>query len=148
MSRQFQVSILRHRYVILLLSPYYVSLSGFYFPSGGYEPVAKTIFQDIKVDILYLEWESDRAGNFEPLRFLIPGRKVVLGLISSKIGTLEKKDQIIRRIKEAASFCGEGLDQLALSTQCGFSVMRNILSIILLMLMVFFVVNLSRECYY
>lgn len=89
---------------------------------GGYEPVAKTIFQDINVDILYLEWESDRAGSFEPLRYLMPGRKVVLGLISSKIGTLEDKQKIINRIQEAASFCPEGLDQLALSTQCGFSV--------------------------
>ena len=89
---------------------------------GGYEPVAKIIFQDINVDVLYLEWESDRAGNFEPLRYLAPGRKVVLGLISSKIGTLEDKQQIINRIHEAASFCPEGIDQLALSTQCGFSV--------------------------
>jgi len=92
-----------------------------FFASGGYEPVAKIIFQDINVDVLYLEWESDRAGNFEPLRHLVPGRKVVLGLISSKIGALEDKKQIINRIREAASFCPEGVGQLALSTQCGFS---------------------------
>jgi len=92
-----------------------------FFASGGYEPVAKIVFRDIQVDILYLEWESDRAGNFEPLRFLAPGRKVVLGLVSSKVGTLEDKRMIIRRIREAAGFCGEGVRQLALSTQCGFS---------------------------
>ncbi|KAF8317176.1 methionine synthase vitamin-B12 independent [Clavulina sp. PMI_390] len=92
-----------------------------FFASGGYEPVAKTIFEDIKLDVLYLEWESDRAGNFEPLRFLVPGRKVVLGLLSSKFSDLEDKGQIIRRINEASKFCKGGLNQLALSTQCGFS---------------------------
>ena len=92
---------------------------------GGYEPIASTLFREIQVDVLYLEWETERAGSFAPLRFLPPQRTVVLGLLSSKVGTLEHKDTIIKRIHEAASYCGEGLKQLALSAQCGFSVRKN-----------------------
>jgi 5-methyltetrahydropteroyltriglutamate--homocysteine methyltransferase len=67
----------------------------------------------------FLEYDSDRAGGFEPLRFVPKGKTIVLGLITSKKGALESKDTIKRRIDEAAKFCP--MDQLALSTQCGFS---------------------------
>jgi 5-methyltetrahydropteroyltriglutamate--homocysteine methyltransferase len=88
--------------------------------SGGYEPVAETIFDKLNLDGYFLEYDTERAGGFEPLRFLPKGNKiVVLGLITSKSGTLEKKDDVKRRIDEATKFAA--LDQLALSPQCGFA---------------------------
>jgi 5-methyltetrahydropteroyltriglutamate--homocysteine methyltransferase len=87
--------------------------------SGGYEPVAELLFNAINVDAYFMEWDTDRAGGFEPLRFLPKGKTVVLGLVTSKSGTLEKKDDIKRRIDEAAKFAP--LEQLALSPQCGFA---------------------------
>lgn len=87
--------------------------------SGGYEPVAEVLFNEADVTGYFLEYDSDRAGGFEPLRFVPKGKVVVLGLITSKKGGLESKDTIKRRIDEAAKYCP--LDQLALSTQCGFS---------------------------
>ena len=87
--------------------------------SGGYEPVAEVLFNEADVAGYFLEYDSERAGGFEPLRFVPKGKTVVLGLITSKKGELESKDTIKRRIDEAAKFCP--LDQLALSTQCGFS---------------------------
>jgi 5-methyltetrahydropteroyltriglutamate--homocysteine methyltransferase len=88
--------------------------------SGGYEPVAETLLQTLNLDGYFLEYDTDRAGGFEPLRFLPKGPKVVvLGLITSKDGTLEKKDAIKRRIDEATKFVP--LEQLALSPQCGFA---------------------------
>jgi 5-methyltetrahydropteroyltriglutamate--homocysteine methyltransferase len=87
--------------------------------SGGYEPVAEVLFNESDVTGFFLEYDSDRAGGFEPLRFVPKGKTVVLGLVTSKSGKLESKDAIKRRIDEAAKFCA--LDQLALSTQCGFS---------------------------
>lgn len=87
--------------------------------SGGYEPVAETLFNAMPVDGYFMEWDTDRAGGFEPLRFLPKGKHVVLGLVTSKTGTLEKKDDIKRRIDEAAKFVA--LDQLCLSPQCGFA---------------------------
>jgi 5-methyltetrahydropteroyltriglutamate--homocysteine methyltransferase len=87
--------------------------------SGGYEPIADVLFNAIDVDGYFMEWDTDRAGGFEPLRFLPKGKKVVLGLVTSKTGTLEKKDDIKRRIEEAAKFAP--LDQLCLSPQCGFA---------------------------
>jgi 5-methyltetrahydropteroyltriglutamate--homocysteine methyltransferase len=87
--------------------------------SGGYEPVAEVLFNEADVSGYFLEYDSDRAGGFEPLRFVPKGKTIVLGLITSKKGALESKDTIKRRIDEAAKFCP--LDQLALSTQCGFS---------------------------
>lgn len=87
--------------------------------SGGYEPVAETLFNAMPVDGYFMEWDSDRAGGFEPLRFLPEGKHVVLGLVTSKTGVLEKKDDIKRRIDEAARFVS--LDQLCLSPQCGFA---------------------------
>ena len=72
---------------------------------GGYEPVAEIMLRDVAVDGYFLEYDSDRAGGFEPLRFLPKGdKKVVLGLVTSKSGTLEKKDEIRRRIDEASRY--------------------------------------------
>lgn len=87
--------------------------------SGGYEPVAELLFNTINIDGYFMEWDSDRAGGFEPLRFLPKGKQVVLGLVTSKTGVLEKKDDIKRRIEEATKYCD--LDQLCLSPQCGFA---------------------------
>lgn len=88
--------------------------------TGGYEPVAEMLFNGIDVDAYFMEYDSDRAGGFEPLRFVPRGRKiVVLGLMTSKDGTLESKDSIRRRIDAAARFLP--LEQLALSPQCGFA---------------------------
>jgi 5-methyltetrahydropteroyltriglutamate--homocysteine methyltransferase len=87
---------------------------------GGYEPVAETLLSKLNIDGYFLEYDTDRAGGFEPLRFLPKGRKmVVLGLITSKTGTLEKKDDVKRRIEEATKYAA--LDQLCLSPQCGFA---------------------------
>jgi 5-methyltetrahydropteroyltriglutamate--homocysteine methyltransferase len=87
--------------------------------AGGYEPVAELLFNGIDVDGYFMEWDNDRSGGFEPLRFLPKGKKVVLGLVTSKSGVLEKPDDIRRRIDEAAKFTP--LDQLCLSPQCGFA---------------------------
>jgi 5-methyltetrahydropteroyltriglutamate--homocysteine methyltransferase len=87
--------------------------------SGGYEPVAEILFDTIKVHGYFMEYDSERAGGFEPLRFVPKGKTVVLGLVTSKSGALESKDALKRRIDEAAKFVP--LDQLALSPQCGFA---------------------------
>jgi 5-methyltetrahydropteroyltriglutamate--homocysteine methyltransferase len=88
--------------------------------SGGYEFVAEQLFGNVDIDGYFLEFDTERAGGFEPLRFLPKGRKsVVLGLVTSKSGTLENKDEIKRRIDEATKFVA--LDQLCLSPQCGFA---------------------------
>jgi 5-methyltetrahydropteroyltriglutamate--homocysteine methyltransferase len=87
--------------------------------SGGYEPVAEILFNDINIDAYFMEYDSARAGGFEPLRFVPKGKTVVLGLVTSKSGTLESKDELKRRIDEAAKFIA--LDQLCLSPQCGFA---------------------------
>ena len=89
-----------------------------WFSSGGYEPVAKTLFAHCRVDGFFLEYDSDRAGDFTPLRY-IKNQKVVLGLITSKSGDLEDKGEVISRIKEASQYVP--LEQLYLSPQCGFS---------------------------
>jgi 5-methyltetrahydropteroyltriglutamate--homocysteine methyltransferase len=87
--------------------------------SGGYEPVAEILFNEIAIDAYFMEYDSDRAGGFEPLRFLPKGKMVVLGIVTSKSGQLESKDELKRRIDEAAKFVA--LDQLCLSPQCGFA---------------------------
>ncbi len=87
--------------------------------SGGYEPVAEILFNEIAIDAYFMEYDSDRAGGFEPLRFVPKGKMVVLGLVTSKQGLLESKDALKRRIDEAAKFVA--LDQLCLSPQCGFA---------------------------
>jgi 5-methyltetrahydropteroyltriglutamate--homocysteine methyltransferase len=87
---------------------------------GGYEPVAETMLGKVNYDGYFLEYDTDRAGGFEPLRFLPKGNKiVVLGLITSKSGTLEKKDDVKRRIDEATKYAS--LDQYCISPQCGFA---------------------------
>ena len=87
---------------------------------GGYEPVAERLLAGVNFDGYFLEYDTERAGGFEPLRFLPRGPKtVVLGLVTSKSGTLENKDAIKRRIDEATKFAS--LDQLCLSPQCGFA---------------------------
>jgi methionine synthase II (cobalamin-independent) len=87
--------------------------------SGGYEPVAELLFNTIKVHGYFLEYDTARAGGFEPLRFVPKGKRVVLGLVTSKSGQLESKDEIKRRIDQAARFVDP--HQLALSPQCGFA---------------------------
>ena len=88
--------------------------------SGGYEPVAQNLLAGCDYDGYFLEYDTERAGGFEPLRFLPKGNKiVVLGLVTSKSGTLEKKDDIKRRIDEASKFAP--LEQFCLSPQCGFA---------------------------
>jgi len=88
--------------------------------SGGYEPVAEALLANTAYDGYFLEYDSDRAGGFEPLRFLPEGdKRVVLGLVTTKTGALEDADEVRRRIDEAARFAPLG--QLALSPQCGFA---------------------------
>jgi 5-methyltetrahydropteroyltriglutamate--homocysteine methyltransferase len=86
---------------------------------GGYEPVAEVVFNRTKVDAYFLEYDSERAGGFEPLRFVPRGKKVVLGLVSTKTPILEKKDDLKRRIDEASKYVS--LENLCISGQCGFA---------------------------
>jgi 5-methyltetrahydropteroyltriglutamate--homocysteine methyltransferase len=88
--------------------------------SGGYEPVAEMLLGTCNYDGYFLEYDSERAGGFEPLRFLPKGKKqIVLGLVTTKTGTLENRDTILRRIEEAEKYVA--IDQLCLSPQCGFA---------------------------
>ncbi len=87
---------------------------------GGYDFVAEALLNDLEVDGFFMEWDDERSGGFEPLRFLPKGEKqVVLGLVTTKRGELENRDELLRRIEEASRFAP--LDQLCLSPQCGFS---------------------------
>jgi 5-methyltetrahydropteroyltriglutamate--homocysteine methyltransferase len=86
---------------------------------GGYDFVAEALFSELDVDGFFLEYDDERSGGFEPLRFVPKGKMVVLGLVTTKRGALESPDAIKRRIDEAARFVP--LDQLCLSPQCGFS---------------------------
>ena len=86
---------------------------------GGYEPVAEVLFNELAVDGYFLEYDDARSGDFAPLRFLPKGKTVVLGLVSTKLDRMETKDELKRRIDEAAKFAP--LDQLCISPQCGFS---------------------------
>jgi 5-methyltetrahydropteroyltriglutamate--homocysteine methyltransferase len=91
-----------------------------WFAQGGYEPIAEALFNELDYDGYFLEYDSERAGGFEPLRFLPKGRKrVVLGLMTSKSGALERRDLIKARVEAASKFVA--LDQLCLSPQCGFA---------------------------
>jgi len=87
--------------------------------SGNYEPVAEALLKEMDLDAYFMEYDDDRSGDFKPLRFLPKGKTVVLGLVTTKFGALESKDDLKRRIDEAARYAP--LDQLALSPQCGFS---------------------------
>jgi 5-methyltetrahydropteroyltriglutamate--homocysteine methyltransferase len=86
---------------------------------GGYDFVAEALFSELNVDGFFLEYDDERSGSFEPLRFVPKGKMVVLGLVTTKRGALETKDQLKRRIDEASQFVP--LEQICLSPQCGFS---------------------------
>ena len=87
--------------------------------SGGYDFVAEALFGELDVDGFFMEWDDERSGGFEPLRFVPKGKQVVLGLVTTKHGELETKDELKRRIEEASRFVD--IEQLCLSPQCGFS---------------------------
>jgi len=87
--------------------------------AGNYEPVAEALLAEMNLDAYFMEYDDARSGDFRPLRFLKPGKTVVLGLVTTKFGTMEDKDALKRRIEEAARYAP--LEQLALSPQCGFS---------------------------
>jgi len=90
-----------------------------WYAEGGYDAIAEKLFSEIHVDRFLLEYDDDRSGTFAPLRFVPPGKTVVLGLISSKRPQLENGDTLMRRIDEAAQYIP--LEYLALSPQCGFA---------------------------
>src|SRR6266567_3438704 len=87
--------------------------------SGGYEPIAERVFGRLAVDGYLLEFDTPRAGDFAPLRFLPPGKIAVLGLMSTKVPDLETKDELKRRVDEGAKVVG--IDRLGLCPQCGFA---------------------------
>ncbi len=89
-----------------------------WFSSGSYEPVAEELFSNVKVDAFFLEYDNERSGDFNPLRF-IKDQIVVLGLVTTKHGSIESKEQLKIRIAEASKYVD--IDQLCLSTQCGFA---------------------------
>jgi 5-methyltetrahydropteroyltriglutamate--homocysteine methyltransferase len=86
---------------------------------GGYDFVAEALFNELQVDGFFMEWDDARSGGFEPLRFVPPGKVVVLGLVTTKRGELEDREMLLRRIDEASQYVD--VDQLCLSPQCGFS---------------------------
>lgn len=90
-----------------------------WFAQGGYEPVAEVLFNEMNVDAYFLEYDDERSGDFKPLRFVPDDKTVVLGIVTSKTGDLESKDELIQRIHEAANFMP--LENMCLSPQCGFS---------------------------
>jgi 5-methyltetrahydropteroyltriglutamate--homocysteine methyltransferase len=90
-----------------------------WYAEGGYDPIAEKLFNRLNVDAFLLEYESERAGTFEPLRFVPRGKTVVLGLVSTKLPEMETADQLLRRIEEATKYVP--VDQLSLSPQCGFA---------------------------
>jgi 5-methyltetrahydropteroyltriglutamate--homocysteine methyltransferase len=92
---------------------------GRWMAAGGYEPVAEKLFNEAPVDVFLLEYDSERAGDFSPLRFLPRHKRVVLGLVSSKSARLEEEDLLLRRIEQAQRVLP--IEQLGLSTQCGFA---------------------------
>jgi len=94
-----------------------------WYAEGGYDPIAEKLFNQLNVDAFSLEYETERSGSFEPLRFVPKGKTVVLGLISSKVPDLEPVDVIVERINEAAKYVP--LEQLTLSPQCGFASMAE-----------------------
>jgi 5-methyltetrahydropteroyltriglutamate--homocysteine methyltransferase len=90
-----------------------------WYAEGGYDPIAEKLFTRLNVDLFLLEYESERAGTFEPLRFIPQNKGVVLGLVSSKLPELESQDVLVRRIEEASKYVP--VENLALSPQCGFA---------------------------
>jgi methionine synthase II (cobalamin-independent) len=87
--------------------------------AGGYDAIADILFNRTNIDAYFMEYDTERAGGFEPLRLVPKGKKVVLGLVTSKTGKLESKDEIKRRVEAATKYID--LDQLCLSPQCGFA---------------------------
>lgn len=90
-----------------------------WYAEGGYEPIAEKVFGSLPVDRFLLEYDSDRAGGFEPLRFVPKGKAVMLGLVSTKVPTLESQDDLVRRIEEASKYVP--VENLGISPQCGFA---------------------------
>jgi 5-methyltetrahydropteroyltriglutamate--homocysteine methyltransferase len=90
-----------------------------WYAAGGYDAVAEQLFNGLDVDTFLLEYETERSGTFDPLRFVPAGKRVVLGLVSSKLPTLESPDDLVHRVEQASRFVP--LERLALSTQCGFA---------------------------
>lgn len=90
-----------------------------FFASGGYEPVAEVLFNELDVDAYFLEYDDERSGDFAPLRFVPVDKMVVLGLVTSKVPQLESGDDLLRRIEDAAEYVSS--EQLCLSPQCGFA---------------------------
>jgi 5-methyltetrahydropteroyltriglutamate--homocysteine methyltransferase len=93
--------------------------AGQFHSEGSYDDVADRLFNKLEIPFYFLEYDSERAGTFEPLRFVPKNKMVVLGLISTKTGMMEDRDMIRRRVKDATSFVD--LDRLAISPQCGFA---------------------------
>ena len=94
-----------------------------YAAKGAYDKIAQILFAKENVDAFYLEYDDERSGGFEPLKYVAGDKKVVLGLITSKRGELEDEDEIIARIHKASEFIS--LDRLCLSPQCGFASNEN-----------------------
>jgi 5-methyltetrahydropteroyltriglutamate--homocysteine methyltransferase len=90
-----------------------------WFAEGGYEPIAEVLFQGMDVDAYFLEYDDARSGNFDPLRYVPHGKTVVLGIVSTKVPELERREDIIARIRQAERYLP--LENLCLSPQCGFS---------------------------
>ena len=95
------------------------NLKGAWMAEGGYEPIAETLFNELDASVYCLEYDTERAGDFSPLRFLPKGKRVILGLVSTKTPVLESKDALRRKIDAAAKHAP--LEQLGLGPQCGFS---------------------------
>jgi 5-methyltetrahydropteroyltriglutamate--homocysteine methyltransferase len=95
------------------------NLRGAWMAEGGYEPIAERVFNELDVDAFLLEFDTPRAGDFRPLRFVPAPKRVVLGLVSTKTPKLESMEELKRRIDEAARYLP--LERLGLSPQCGFS---------------------------
>lgn len=104
-------------------------IGGRHFAEGAYDIIASKLFQSLNVDTFYLEYDTERAGGFEPLKYLPKDKNVIIGAISTKLRELENKDEIKARIYKAAEFVAEGSNQtrdealkrIGLSPQCGFS---------------------------
>jgi 5-methyltetrahydropteroyltriglutamate--homocysteine methyltransferase len=90
-----------------------------WYAAGGYDAIAEKLFGQLQVDAFLLEYESERAGTFEPLRYVPRGKTVVLGMVSSKLPEMESLDQLAKRVEEASKYVP--LENLAISPQCGFA---------------------------
>ncbi|OSD03167.1 UROD/MetE-like protein [Trametes coccinea BRFM310] len=110
------------------------NMKGMHFAEGGYDRVAEKLFCELDVDVFYLEYDTDRAGGLEPLRYLPPGKRAVLGLVTTKSGELESMEAVKARVARAAEIVADGevkrpledaLNQLSISPQCGFASMAE-----------------------